>query len=257
MTRKSMVAILLAAWSCGVHAEQITLTLQDYPPYMGESLRYGGLLTRIVVAAFEQQKIKVMLESVPNNRAIEGVRMGIYDGGFGWAKSPERERDLVYSAPVMSLRMVFCQQNTQVISWKKLADLSPYKIGVTSGNFYSDEFADLAKKGVLHTDASGSDFSNFRKLLAGRIDLLPIDAEVGSYILAKNFSAADQKHFTCPNQAYWDAPLHVVFSRKNSNSPRWAQQFNEGLKKLIDSGQYKVLLESTRKEINQSPPPKS
>jgi polar amino acid transport system substrate-binding protein len=105
-------ASLIFAFMLGAgmaQAETIQLTLQEYPPYMGEKLPYQGLLTRVVVAAFAQQKIGVKLESVPNRRAIDGVRMGLYSGGFGWAKNPEREKDLFYTDPVLSLRMVFCQ----------------------------------------------------------------------------------------------------------------------------------------------------
>ncbi|QLG87429.1 transporter substrate-binding domain-containing protein [Chitinibacter bivalviorum] len=252
MRIKLFASLLIGASAANAFAEQITLTLQEYPPYMGEKLAYKGLLTRVVVAAFEQQKISVKLESVPNNRAIEGVRLGYYEGGFGWAKNPEREKDLVYSDPVLSLRMVFCLQKGRVIEWKKLNDLAPYKIGVTAGNFYSDDFDKLVKSGVLKTDVSNSDVANFKKLGAGYIDVFPIDAEVGPYVMAKNLSAGEQNKLTCQNQAYWNAPLHVVFDRKNPKAERWASQFNAGLRALSESGQLPRLIESTRREINQA-----
>ncbi|WP_157314644.1 ABC transporter substrate-binding protein [Chitinibacter sp. GC72] len=248
-------ASLIFAFMLGagmVQAETIQLTLQEYPPYMGEKLPYQGLLTRVVVAAFAQQKIGVKLESVPNRRAIDGVRMGLYPGGFGWAKNPEREKDLLYTDPVLSLRMVFCQQKGREIAWKKLEDLAGYSIGITSGNFYSEEFDKLSKAGVLQIDTSNSDVSNFKKLHAGYIDLLPIDIEVGPYVLAKNLSVAERDKIFCQNQAYWTAPLHVVFSRKNPNSPRWVKSFNQGLRALNESGQLNSLIENTRREINQA-----
>ncbi|QLI82812.1 transporter substrate-binding domain-containing protein [Chitinibacter fontanus] len=251
-----ILAVSCCIWVNAAQAEQkteqITLTLQDYPPYMGESLPHKGLLTRLVVAAFEQKDIAVKLESVPNKRAIDGVRQGIYQGGFGWAKNAEREKDLIYSDPVLSLSMVFCQQKGREIKWKKLEDLASYKIGVTAGNFYSDDFDKLSKSGLLQVDVSNSDVSNFKKLSAGYIDLLPIDIEVGPYVIAKNLTAADQNKIVCQSQAYWSAPLHVVFDRKNPNSPRWAKTFNDGLRILSDTGLASKMLEATRREINRS-----
>jgi polar amino acid transport system substrate-binding protein len=249
--RKHCLAVLLCCgWPLLAQAEEITLTLQDYPPYMGENLPHKGLLTRLVVAAFEQQGMTVKLESVPNKRAIEGVRQGIYPGGFGWARNPDREKDLVYSDPVLSLSMIFCQKAGREIKWNKLEDLSAYKIGITSGNFYSDEFDKLTKSGVLQTDASNSDVANFKKLGAGYIDLLPIDIEVGPYVIAKNLSPVDQAKISCQTKAYWSAPLHVVFDRENPNAARWAKTFNNGFRILSDTGIAAKLLESTRKAIN-------
>ncbi|WP_410498039.1 substrate-binding periplasmic protein [Chitinibacter sp. S2-10] len=251
MNRKWAGSLIIAAMMGCAHAEQITLTLQEYPPYMGEKLPYQGLLTRIVVAAFNQQKIDVNLLPVPNRRAIDGVRIGIYQGGFGWAKNPEREKDLLFTDPVLSLSMVFCQKKGRDIVWRKLEDLAPYKIGITSGNFYSTEFDQLSKTGVLQVDTSYSDVSNFKKLNAGYIDLLPIDIEVGPYLIAKHLTAAEREKIVCQNQSYWTAPLHVVFNRKNPNAPRWVKSFNQGLQALTDSGQLPSLIETSRREINQ------
>jgi polar amino acid transport system substrate-binding protein len=248
---KYLSALLCASAIMAAQAEEITLTLQDYPPYMGEHLPYKGLLTRLVVAAFAQKNISVKLESVPNKRAIDGVRQGLYPAGFGWAKNAEREKDLIYSDPVLALNMVFCQRKGAAIQWKKLEDLSAYKIGITAGNFYSEEFDQLVKTARLHTDPSNSDISNFKKLGVGYIDLMPIDIEVGPYIIAKHLNAAEQSKISCQTQAYWSAPLHVVFDRKNPNAQRWAKAFNAGLLQLSRSGQARKMLEATRREINQ------
>ncbi|WP_169721088.1 substrate-binding periplasmic protein [Chitinibacter tainanensis] len=247
-----VLGVVASVWMNTAHAEDITLTLQEYPPYMGDALPHKGLLTRIVVAAFAQQKITAKLVAVPNKRAIDGVRMGLYEGGFGWAKNPEREKDLIYTDPILSLSMVFCQKRGREISWKKLPDLATYRIGITSGNFYSDEFDNLVKAGVLKVDASNSDVSNLRKLNAGYIDVLPIDVEVGPYLIAQNLGEDERKNIVCPPQAYWSAPLHVVLDRKNPKSPRWATEFNIGLRKLLESGQLNTLLDQARKDINQA-----
>ncbi|WP_051534381.1 substrate-binding periplasmic protein [Deefgea rivuli] len=241
----------LCLLSAPVYAEKITLTLQEYPPYMGEKLPFQGLLTRIVVSAFALENIEVVLKSVPNNRAIEAPRRGIYDGSFGWAKNADRERDLLYTDPVMSLRMVFCHQKGQQFPWKTLADLSPYAIGITSGNYYSEDFAKLQAAGVLKVDAAHSDVANFKKLLAGYIQLFPIDAEVAPYLMAQHLTPVERVSISCQKEAYWDAPLHVVVYKKHPNAERWVKAFNAGLNTLEKSGQLERLIQSSRDALYQ------
>ncbi|MBE9608587.1 substrate-binding periplasmic protein [Chitinilyticum piscinae] len=239
--------VILPVWA----AQSITLTLQEYPPFMGKDLPYQGLLTRVVVAAFAQQHIAVKLESVPNNRAIEAPRRGLYDGSFGWARSPEREKDLFYTESVMALRMVFCQRKGESYPWQTLEELAPYRIGATSGNYYSDDFTNLQKSGVLQVDFAGSDVANLRKLLGKRIDLFPIDAEVGPYLMATNLAPEETTQLSCQDKAYWTAPLHVVISRQRQDGGQLVQQFNTGLAKLKQSGEFARMLDETRRQINQ------
>lgn len=245
-----LVSLTLAASLA--QAETITLTLQEYPPYMGEKIPYQGLLTRAVLAAFDTQGIEVILKPVPNNRAIEGARRGAYDGSFGWARNPDREKDLLYTNPVISLQMVFCHRSNQQYPWKKMADLAPFAIGITTGNFYSDDFSKLQTSGVLKVDAAASDAANFKKLLAGHIDLFPIDAEVAPYLMAMHLTKAERPQITCQKKAYWEAPLHVVINKKNPNAERWIAAFNAGLAKLEKSGQLQQLFALTREEIYQT-----
>lgn len=252
--RMGRLLAALAGWllaTAAFAAPPITLTLQEYPPFMGQNLPYQGLLTRVVTESFARQGVAVTLVPVPNNRAIEAPRRGLYDGSFGWARSPEREKDLFYTEPVMALRMVFCQRKGEAYAWQTLSDLAPYRIGATSGNYYSDDFTNLQKSGVLNVDFAGSDVSNFRKLLSKRIDLFPVDAEVGPYLMATNLTPAEVAQLSCQDKAYWTAPLHVVISRQRSDGAELVRQFNAGLAGLKQSGEFNALLDEARKKINQ------
>ncbi|XZG70338.1 substrate-binding periplasmic protein [Chitinibacteraceae bacterium HSL-7] len=232
--------------------KDITLSLQDYPPFMGETLPHRGLMTAVISAAFKQAGIPVKLTPTPNNRAIEGARHGWYDGSFGWAKNPEREADLYYSQPVMSLRMVFCHRAGLSYPWQSLADLSRWRIGITEGNYYSDAFSNLVAKGVLTVDRASSDVQTLRKLVAGRVDLVPIDAEVGPYVLSsKQFSAAERAQVSCQSRAYWEAPLHVVISRTRADGPELIRKFDAALAQMRASGEFDRIVERARADINR------
>ncbi|KAF0811663.1 hypothetical protein IGB42_03821 [Andreprevotia sp. IGB-42] len=241
--------LLLLFFAGMARASPVVLTLQDYPPFMGEQLPGKGLLTAAVVAVFERAGYEARLEAVPNNRAIEAPRRGLADGSFGWARTPEREKDLYYTAPVMSLRMVFCQKKGREYAWRTLPDLAPYKIGLTLGNYYSDSFDLLVQSGKLKTDAAPSDEANLRKLLSGRIDLFPIDAEVGPYLMRRTLSIAEQAQLSCPDRAYWSAPLHVVISRKRADAPAIVAAFDKALGDMQRSGELTRLIDTTRRQV--------
>ncbi|WP_028456654.1 substrate-binding periplasmic protein [Chitinilyticum litopenaei] len=151
----------------------------------------------------------------------------------------------------MALRMVFCQRKGETYAWDELADLTPHRVGATTGNYYSEQFVVLAENGQLHVDYANSDVNNFRKLLSRRIDLFPIDAEVGPYLMATQLKAEEAAQLSCPAKAYWTAPLHVVISRKRADGPELVSKFNAGLAALKQSGEFERLLELSRQDINQ------
>ena len=94
-------------------------------------------------------------------------------------------------------------------------------MGVTVGNFYSDEFNQQVAAGRLIPDVAPDDVTNLRKLLAGRIDLFPIDQEVGQYLIARNFPPRLAQQLEPQSKSFWVAPLHVVIWRKHRQGRSW------------------------------------
>ncbi|WP_035056721.1 substrate-binding periplasmic protein [Andreprevotia chitinilytica] len=244
------ITVLILLLTGIVRAEPtITLTLQEYPPFMGESLPDKGLMTSAVVAVFHHAGYLVVLQPTPNNRAIEAPRRGLVDGSFGWAKTSERERDLYFTEPVMALRMVFCQQKGLNHPWQTLTDVAHYRVGTTLGNFYSDEFDALVHAGTLKPDVAQSDEANLHKLALGRIDLFPIDAEVGPYLMSHTLTPEERSKLTCPDQAYWSAPLHVVISKKLADGAAIAAAFDKSLNSMRKTGELQRVIDTTRQKI--------
>jgi polar amino acid transport system substrate-binding protein len=230
---------------------KIRLSNQEWAPYMGKNLAEFGILSKLVFEAFARENVQVIYEFYPNNRTLEVARKGILDGSFGWAISAERQKDLLYTDPVLSANMVFFERVNSKKSWKKLSDLKNNRIGVTLGNYYSDEFAQLEKQKILNTDRAANDLTGFRKLIAGHIDLFPIDIEVGQYLLQHNFPTEKRVQVTWQKQAFWIAPMHVVIWNKHPRGKELIDRFNNGLKKLKSSGDFQKIVDETRSKINQ------
>ncbi|MFC7420375.1 substrate-binding periplasmic protein [Iodobacter arcticus] len=230
---------------------KIRLSNQEWAPYMGKGLADYGIFSRLVFEAFARENVQVTFEFYPNNRTLEVARKGVLDGSFGWAISAERQKNLLYTDPVLSANMVFFERVNSKRPWKKLSDLKDSRIGITLGNYYSDEFSQLEKQKILKTDAAADDLTGFRKLIAGHIDLFPIDIEVGQYLLQQNFSAEKREQVTWQKKAFWIAPMHVVIWNKHPRGKELIARFNSGLKKLKSSGDFQKITDETRNKINQ------
>ncbi|WP_243405453.1 substrate-binding periplasmic protein [Solimicrobium silvestre] len=222
---------------------KITLTEQEYPPLIIHGNGTEGVLTEIVRESFKLAKVEAVFTSVPNNRAITGLMQGLYEGSYGWAHSRERDAKLIYSSkPIYFLRIVFFQRSGEGLEWNSLTDLAQYTIGVTMGNYYSDEFESLSASGALHTDPAPSDISNFKKLLIGRIHLFPIDQDVGLFLLKNNFSQEERKKITFQRKAISIIPVYLVVRRNLPQAQELRDRFDQGYQQLADSGQLEKIL---------------
>ncbi|WP_051078259.1 substrate-binding periplasmic protein [Leeia oryzae] len=238
--------------TCFADRLNIRLTLEEYPPYMGENLPYKGILSRLVAEVFAHEDVKVTFVPVTNNRGIVGPMAGIYDGAYGWAYTPERAEKLLYTEPIYTFRMVFFQRRDRNIHWKTLPQLSPYLIGVTKGNFVSDEFSALQQKRQLRVDEGHDDISGLRKLLARRIDLFPMEYEAGYFLMSGSLSAAEQRQLTANEKAIWEVPVHVQIYRGHPRAAELVQRFNRGLASLGQIGYLNRMLAETKEAIYQS-----
>lgn len=234
-----IIALLLIAPLASAQPPlSVTLTMHEYPPFIGADLPHGGLLTYIVVESFKAANVTVRLEKVPSNRAITGVMLGMYDGTYGWAHTPERDRKLLYSrSSIYTFRMVFFQRRAMEINWETLADLKPYQIGATLGDHYSDEFARLQASRVLQVQESASDVGNMRKLLVGRIDLFPMEEEAGQMLIRKNLTPAEQTRLAPQSRTIATIPTYLVLRKDLPRAQELLDRFEQGYRRFSESGQ--------------------
>lgn len=226
---------------------------QEYPPFAGSQLPDGGILTRLVSEVFRRAQVRVSYEWYPNNRALQLARNGDVDGSVGWTPSEARQRDLLFSDEVLPFRMVFFQRKGEHYPWQTLPDLSPWRVGVTLGNFYSPAFDRLVRQGVLKTDESGDDVSNMRKLAARRVDLVPMERESGLYLLRQHLPA-QAAQLQPQDKAYWQAPMGIVVWRHHPQAAVLIARFNRELAAMRRSGELARLLVDARQRVAAQQP---
>jgi len=120
-------------------------------------------------------------------------------------------------------------------------DLAGKTIGLTIGYAYSDVFVDLKNKGTAKFDEAPSDDLNFKKLLAGRIDIFPIERRVGYSILA-NFTPEEQAQIEENPKPISEFLPYLMLSKAVPQNEQRIKLFDQGFKQLKDNGRYDEIM---------------
>ena len=90
----------------------------------------------------------------------------------------------------------------------------------------------------INAQAVPSEELNFKKMLAGRIDVYQTSKTVGHATINKIFTAEEARQFTNHPVPAVENEFYILFSKKTSNGQYLADRFDAGLKKLKESGRY-------------------
>jgi polar amino acid transport system substrate-binding protein len=226
--------------------ETIRITNGEWPPYLCETLEEGGVTSHITREAFALEGINVQYGWFPWARALANVRNGDWDASLGWAKTPEREKDFLFSDSVLEGKIVFFHLKDYPFDWKTLEDLRELRIGAVISHRYNDDFIEAERSGKIIVDRVSSEQQNLSKLLSGRIDVFICNVDVGYAVLNKYFPSSESDRITFHAVPFEMNQLRLAFSRKNKKNEKFLKQFNRGLQALKDSGLYDQFYESSR-----------
>ncbi len=222
-------------------AEKITLTNGEWAPYMSEKLKHYGYISRVVKEAFAEEGVEVQYVFLPWKRAYEEAKIGKYQGSIIWGINDERAADFLFSDTVAELGTGIFHKKGKAIEWNKPEDLGKYKIGGVVGYAYGIE--ELEKQGVVKLDRIPDDKANYKKLSAGRIDIVLEDTEVG-YETITNIGLKDE--IIAHPKPLMTRQYSVIISKKAPNGAALVEKFNKGLKKLVADGRYQKYVDENR-----------
>ncbi len=229
---------ILKVWSlvflCGAaHAETEILRISsgDYAPFADQSAPDGGIVNARIHEIAEQAGFEVEFEYMPWMRGLELTRIGRYAGASYWFYREEREADFIHVGPVVADQMVlFRRVDTDLPEWTDVQDLREMTFGAVTGYTYTPDFWDLAEAGVLSVQTAQNDEANFRKLLAGRIDIYPMSAEVGVRLIEKVLTPAERAQIAYETQPLMVTEGFLLISRKTDD----AEEIAARLQSIID-----------------------
>ncbi len=237
----SVVAFIICTLPGLAQSGQV-LDIAEWPPYITESAEGGGLLSQITVRALAESNIesRLVFKSWPrvtfdidNNQAVS----------FGWIPNTERQQKWLYSDIILEGVTGFFYHQENPVTWQSLDDLSNRVIAVSAGYSYGDRFDSARGRLTLHEN--NNDLTNLRMLIRQRVDLAIMDPLVGRFLIDKHID--DEQAETLIFD--WDNPvhrytLHLVCSRQSESCESLITDFNSGLQRLRESGEYKAMLRS-------------
>jgi polar amino acid transport system substrate-binding protein len=227
-------------------AAPLRLATGELPPYATASRPDQGIALDIVRRAFAQSGIDVQYTFKPWTRSLEEARAGQWDGTAYWGRNPQRDKGFLISDNVLTEQWVLVYRDkpgTPALEWNELRDLAGLRMGAVPSYTYTPEFWALQKEGALNVAMAVDDLANLRLLLAGRIDVVPIERNVAcdlmrTYLLPDE-AAQLRAH---PRWLTREFTTHLMLSARLPKSTERMRAFNEGLRKLKRSKEYTAML---------------
>ena len=227
--------------------DKVILASGEWAPYVSENLKHEGVLSRIVREAFALEGIEVEYAYLPWKRSMEGAKNGKWHGTLPWLKNEEREESFYFSDPIAHENVLFFHKENLDFDWETVSDLTGYKIGGTTGYFYGDEFDNAEKEGVITIERVAEDSMNIQKLTADRVDIVICEVDVGYELIEQTLSSEDAKKITHHPKSISAQPLYLLLSKQVKGNEQLVESFNQGLKRLSESGKVDQYWEESRK----------
>ncbi len=222
----------------------IRITIGEWSPYDGEDLPQYGCTPWLISEAFALEGFEVEFGFFVWSRSYQVAKTGGWDGTAEWADTPEhREFFFVSEENLTDQEWVFFHRADHVFEWEDMDDLEGKIVGITKEYVYSDAFHEVMQKGTVVFETASSDEANFRKLLAGRIDVFPMERRVGYAILKKEFTTEERMQITHHPVQFETFNPHLLLSKAVPENRERMDKFNSGWQKLKESGRITEIMQ--------------
>jgi polar amino acid transport system substrate-binding protein len=227
-----------------INKNVVRITTGEWSPYDGEDLPHYGCTPWLVSEAFAQEGIGAEFGFFQWSRSYQVAKNGNWDGTVEWADTPEhREFFYLSEENLTDQEWVFFHRADYAFEWENMDDLEGKIVGITNEYVYSDAFQEIMQKGTVNFETASSDEANFRKLLAGRIDVFPMERRVGYAILQKKFTTEERLQITHYPVQFNTFKPHLLLSKAVPENHERMNQFNRGWQKLKESGRITEIMQ--------------
>lgn len=230
-----VLPLLLLAASCqAAEAEKVVrLSSLMWPPYSGAALKEGGALTLVLREAFRSVGYRLEVSYYPWSRAVAVAKHDpSFVGYYPEYYAKHIESHFIFSPAIGSGPLGFAERRSQPVSWRKLDDLTPYRIGVVQDYVNTEAFDKLVADRTLRADLATSDVQNLLKLAAGRLDLAVVDRYVMNYWLKHAPELAPYQGVLQFNGHLLENKQLFVCFRKDEQGQRMAKLLVQGLARI-------------------------
>jgi polar amino acid transport system substrate-binding protein len=172
-----LLCLLLPCW---LSAKELVIggTLEPPLKFLDARGRPQGLDVDLLTSIFGALKVPIRIELIDSGaRLTRNAETGEYDLVMTHSYQPEREAYLLYPKQAHlrhSWHFFVRKGDVGKIHYEQLADLKPWRIGITKDFAYTPELMAAASDPAYHVQEIPINSLQLRKLIAGRIDLVPM-----------------------------------------------------------------------------------
>ena len=209
-----MLCLLLGWHGLAVAGRTVRLATEEWPPYVSASLPDNGISGAYSFAVFARLGSSAAFDYFPWKRTMEvGMNDPRYAGLLAVWRTPQREAQCYFSAPIGSTINVLAYLKEAPVLASALRDLRHARIGTVAGYSNGEEFDSLVRRGELHVQEGNNDETNLRKLLSKRFDAMVIEKRVLRHLLASHFTRAERERVAYADNLFRERTVHVCFQR--------------------------------------------
>lgn len=240
------IAFLLAlvGTPCVADGQPLQLATLEYPPYITQlNQQPQGFVVDIVKTAFARIGQPIQIEFFPIARGQVRLLNGQADAFFSIKKTAEREQTMLFAqTPLMRQDYVFFVRKGS--PWRfdgRFESLAGASVGVVSATSYGGRFDAAVQAGSFpRLEPVTTHETNFRKLIAGRVDTVICSRLVGLYYLGL-LDGLDAVEVSGP--VVETTQSHLAFTRQKDYTAL-ARQFDEALERMEQDGTIRRLLDA-------------
>ena len=227
--------------------------LSEFPPfeYKNASGKVVGADAEIVEAVLRRAGYVPDFKVQPWARVQQSALRGEFAVVFSMTKSKEREALYWFSEPINAVKDVFFKHKKNSLPWKTYDDLKAMRLGGSAGYGYDAGFqqAIAEKRFAAYVEVFDAEpeSSGLRLLSSGAIDAFVCEVSVCQYLIKANAPKFDHLDFS-PHPIGLVRPYYAVFPKSWPNSENLQREFNAGLAKLIQEGEWRKILAKYRME---------
>lgn len=232
---------LVAAVSPARAAEPLALvTGEDYPPYVDAQEPGGGLAVRLVQLVMQRMNAMATVVTAPWRRGYEETLRGRYDATFPYVRTADRERDVLYSDPLIQVRQAVFMPVERRFAYRAPADLKGRRVCTPLGFAPAASLQPMMDNGDIARVNAASAASCPGLLAADRADFFVQDQRIGEALVAR--AALTGRIVAVAEPPFGLQELHFIVPRSRPDAAGLIARFNAALKQVTSSGDYNRLL---------------
>ncbi|UZP66140.1 transporter substrate-binding domain-containing protein [Desulfovibrio mangrovi] len=233
-----MACMTLAPRNAPAKVRPLHIVMTEWAPYTSSYIPDKGALAEMTEIAFKLQGYEVRFSIVPWQRALDMMERQEADALLAVYTSKRNESRYYLSDPLLAVDSVFVRLKDMEIPYRKLDDLTAWRIGVAKDTSYA---ATLKKQGPFIVEEAPHELLNYRKLVTGRIELM-LDTRETIERMMDNMPESERQPIVYMEPPYHTKTLHLAF-HPTDEGKMLNRQFNAGLQKVRDKGVHAAILE--------------